>query len=248
MRTVILIDDDIWALADMRETFHFDRYGFEIVGEYQSAEDGVSALEKYRPDLVVSDICMSAGTGLDLAALCTEKYPDTVVILVSGHERFDYAQEAIRQGVFAYLLKPLLDCEVEQTMERLLKQLPESKPGLSGTTAPDSLVGRAVNYIDEHYNVSLPLEAVADALYVNKSYLSDLFSKTVGMTFTQYKNTVRIHHAKELIRTGGYSMIEIAQMTGFDSSSRFSKVFHQIEGLSPQQYLNRERSACESRR
>ncbi len=96
MRTVILIDDDIWALADMRETFHFDRYGFEIVGEYQSAEDAVSALERIKPDLVVSDICMSAGSGLDLAALCTQKYPDTVVILVSGHERFDFAQEAIR--------------------------------------------------------------------------------------------------------------------------------------------------------
>ena len=51
---------------------------------------------------------MSAGSGLDLAALCAEKYSDTVMILVSGHERFDYAREAIRQGVFAYLLKPLL--------------------------------------------------------------------------------------------------------------------------------------------
>ncbi len=243
MRTAILIDDDIWALADMRETFHFDRYGFEIAGEYQSAEDAVSALERLRPDLVVSDICMSAGSGLDLAALCTEKYPDTVVILVSGHERFDFAQEAIRQGVFAYLLKPLLDSEVAQTMERLLKQLPEKKTGVSG----DTLIGRALSYIDAHYNMSLPLESVADALYVNKSYLSDLFSKTVGMTFTQYKNTVRIRHARELIRKGGYSMTDIAQMTGFDSSSRFSKVFHQIEGLSPQQYQNKERSVHESR-
>lgn len=248
MRTVILIDDDIWALADMRETFHFDRYGFEIVGEYQSAEDAVSALERFKPDLVVSDICMSAGSGLDLAALCTEKYPDTVVILVSGHERFDFAQEAIRQGVFAYLLKPLLDSEVAQTMERLLKQLPDTKTGVSNAAAPDTLIGRALSYIDAHYNVSLPLEAVADALYVNKSYLSDLFSKTVGMTFTQYKNTVRINHAKELIRKGGYSMTDIAQMTGFDSSSRFSKVFHQIEGSSPQQYQNKERDYHEGKR
>ena len=50
MRTVILIDDDIWALADMRETFHFDRYGFEIAGEYRSAEEAVRAVwAKYRP-------------------------------------------------------------------------------------------------------------------------------------------------------------------------------------------------------
>ena len=82
MRTVMLIDDDIWALADMRETFRFDRYGFEITGEYRSAEEAIHAMEKAAPDLIVSDICMSAGSGLDLAALCAEKYPDTVMILV----------------------------------------------------------------------------------------------------------------------------------------------------------------------
>lgn len=243
MRTVMLIDDDIWALADMRETFHFDRYGFEITGEYRSAEEAVSAMEKAAPDLIVSDICMSAGSGLDLAALCAEKYPDTVMILVSGHERFDYAREAIRQGVFAYLLKPLLDSEVAQTMERLLRQwpAPETAPEteLFGAPAADSIVGRAMSYIEEHYDVSLPLETVAGVLYVNKSYLSDLFSKSLGMTFTQYKNTVRISHAKELIRKGRFSMTEIARMTGFDSPSRFSKVFHQIEGISPQQYQNK---------
>ena len=244
MRTVILIDDDIWALADMRETFHFDRYGFEIAGEYRSAEEAVRALETAAPDLIVSDICMSAGSGLDLAALCAEKYPDTVIILVSGHERFDYAREAIRQGVFAYLLKPLLDSEVTQTMERLLKQWPAPKaaPEKEPADAPasDSLVGRAMHYIEAHYNVSLPLETVAGALYVNKNYLSDLFSRSLGMTFTQYKNTVRINHAKELIRRGGLSMTEIAEKTGFDSPSRFSKVFHQIEGVSPQQYLTKK--------
>ncbi len=244
MRTVMLIDDDIWALADMRETFRFDHYDFEIIGEYCSAEDAVRAMESGAPDLIVSDICMSAGSGLDLAALCAEKYPDTVMILVSGHERFDYAREAIRQGVFAYLLKPLLDSEVNETMERLLKQWPASRslPETETADAPasDSLVGRAMSYIEEHYNVSLPLETVAGALYVNKNYLSDLFSKSLGMTFTQYKNTVRINHAKELIRKGGLSMTEIAQKTGFDSSSRFSKVFHQIEGISPQQYQSKK--------
>ena len=45
MRTVMLIDDDVWALADMRETFRFAHYGFEIVGEYRSAEDAVSAAD-----------------------------------------------------------------------------------------------------------------------------------------------------------------------------------------------------------
>ncbi len=240
MRTVMLIDDDVWALADMRETFHFVDYDMEIIGEYRSAEEAVQAMERRAPDLIVSDICMSAGSGLDLAALCGEKYPDTVMILVSGHERFDFAREAIRQGVFAYLLKPLLDSEVADTMERLMKQwegeTEEREDARSEIPGADSLVGRAMAYIEEHYDVSLPLETVAGALFVNKNYLSDVFSRSLGMTFTQYKNSVRIRHAKEMIRRGGLSMTEIAQKTGFESSSRFSRVFHQLEGISPQQY------------
>ena len=248
MRTVILIDDDIRALADIRETFHFDRYGFEIAGEYRSAEEAIAAAEASAPDLIVSDICMSAGTGLDLAALCAEKYPDTAIILVSGHERFDYAQEAIRQGVFACLLKPLSDTDVAETMDRLIRQwqwrapAPPATADAAGLPSPDSLVGRAVSYIEEHYDLSpLPLGTVAGALFVNKNYLSDVFSRTLGMTFTQYKNSVRVRHAKEMILQGGLSMTEIAHRTGFDSSSRFSKVFHQIEGMSPQQYQAKNR-------
>lgn len=73
---------------------------------------------------------------------------------------------------------------------------------------------------------------------MNKNYLSDLFSKKLGMTFTHYKNTVRIRKAKQMIDQGTRSLTEVATAVGFDSSSRFSKVFRQLEGISPQQYRN----------
>ena len=50
-----------------------------------------------------------------------------------------------------------------------------------------------------------------------------------------------VSHLSVYYRKGGLSMTEVAALTGFDSSSRFSKVFHQIEGISPQQFQNREK-------
>ena len=232
MYSVFLIDDDIWALEDIRETFCFERYGFQITGEFKSGEEALSAARQSAPDLMVSDICMGGFSGLELAAVCKKEFPGTRVILVSGHERFDYAQEALKHGVFSYLLKPLLDSEVEDTMQRLMNELSSEE----ASPFPDDLVGRAMNYIEKHYDTSMPLEDVAGFLFVNKNYLSEQFSKRLGVTFTAYKNSVRIRHAKEFIRQGKMSMAEIAQATGFDSSSRFSKVFHQLTGVTPQQY------------
>ena len=143
----------------------------------------------------------------------------------------------MRHGVFAYLLKPLQDNEVQDAMERVTQKL-EGQQAEQYPVFMDDSLGRAMSYINEHYMESLPLEKVAAELFVNKNYLSDLFSRKLGLTFTQYKSTVRIRKARQLIDQGSGNLTEIAAAVGFDSSSRFSKVFRQIEGLSPQQYRN----------
>ena len=235
MYKVVIMDDDRWALTDIRETFDFESHGFQVVGEYACVEDALPSIFAMQPDLIVSDIRMAQQSGLDMARICREKGINAQIILVSGYERFDYAQEAMRHGVFAYLLKPLQDHEVHDVMQRVAAKL-SGEQAVHDTVFMDDSLGRAMSYVTNHYMNSLPLEDVAAALYMNKNYLSDLFSKKLGMTFTQYKNTVRIRKAKQLIDQGSSNLTEIASRVGFDSSSRFSKVFKQIEGISPQQY------------
>lgn len=235
MYKAMIMDDDHWALMDIRQTFAFESYGFQVVGEYGSVEKALPAIMAHKPDLIVSDIRMAQLSGLDMARICREQGLRTQIVLVSGYERFDYAQEALKHGVFAYLLKPLQDEEVAEVMQRVVRQL-GGTPDKQEIMFMDDSLGRAMRYISEHYMNSLPLEDVASALFINKNYLSDLFSKKLGMTFTQYKNTVRIRKAKQLIDQGNASLTEIAEAVGYDSPSRFSTVFRQIEGISPQQY------------
>lgn len=232
MYKVIIMDDDRWALTDIRQTFGFETYGFQVAGEYSNVEEAMPAILAQQPELIVSDIRMAQQSGLDMARICREQGLDTKIILVSGFERFDYAQEAMKYGVFAYLLKPLQDEEVAEVMRRVVQQTGDKQE----TVFMDDSLGRAMQYITQHYDKSLPLENVAAALYINKNYLSDLFSKKLGMTFTQYKNMVRIRKAKQLIDQGSASLTEISEAVGFDSPSRFSTVFRQMEGISPQQY------------
>lgn len=232
MYSVVLVDDDRWALKDIRKTFDFERYGFLVDGEYSNAETAFEKIQENPPDLIISDVRMEKANGLEMVKWLREHQINIPVVIVSGYDRFDYAQEALRQGVFDYLLKPLDDSQVQSLMEKILAKLNAQE----SESYPCDLLGQVLQYIDEHYMISLPLDQVAEKFFLNKNYLSDLFSKRMGMTFTQYKSKVRVNHAKQMLANSTMSITDIAYAVGFNSSSRFSKVFLQVEGMTPQQY------------
>jgi YesN/AraC family two-component response regulator len=156
-------------------------------------------------------------------------------VLISGYEQFDYAQLALRYDIFDYLLKPLDDTVTKELMQRILKRLNEKYPR-PGVGAQNNTLDAAMVYIEQHYMYDISLNDVAEQVFINKNYLSELFSRKLGVTFSQYKNSVRIRHACEMMDHGSWNMAEIAISVGFDSSSRFSKVFRQHMGMKPQEY------------
>lgn len=235
MYRVILVDDDVWSREDIKASFDFARHGFEVIGEYSNAETGLAAILRDYPDLVVSDIRMSANSGLDMLRLCRANNVNALFVLVSGYDSFDYVQEAFRYQAFYYLLKPLDDAQSQELLLRVRSHLILDAPSKAKTYSNDSF-GKAMQYIDEHLETQFSLEEMANALYLNKNYLSDMFSKRLGQTFTQFRNAQRIDLAAHLIREGGKGLLDVAQLTGFDSASHFCKVFKQVMGVTPQQY------------
>lgn len=234
MYRAIIIDDDQWALADMKRCFHFEDYGFVLAGTYCNAEDALADILADPPELIVSDICMESSSGIDLARICRENGIDTMIVLVSGYDDFAYVQEAFRWGVFQYLLKPLDDEKVTQVMRRAQKKLAETQePAVMG----GDIVQQTLQLIESQYmETEFRLELAANEIHVNKSHLSEMFRQKIGMTFTDYKNLVRIRHAKEMIRSGRVGMMEIAQSVGFDSASYFSRIFKHYAGVTPQEF------------
>lgn len=94
----------------------------------------------------------------------------------------------------------------------------------------------ALDYINERYNEKIILDDVAAHVFLNRSYLSQLFKKEVGVPFGDYLETVRMKHAKYLIRNSDKSMSEIAEYVGFSNQNYFTKVFKKATGVSPMQY------------
>ncbi|MCM1188053.1 MAG: helix-turn-helix domain-containing protein [bacterium] len=241
MYHVIIVDDDKWAIEDIKESFCFADWGFQVTGEYGSAEDALPHILAENPNLVVTDIQMNRQSGLDMIRICREKGMETVFILVSGYDDFDYVQDAFRYGVFFYLLKPIDDGKVRAVMEQLWEKLDQNRSPANEAPSTDTFE-KAVAYIDEHYLEAITLDSVAKALFINKNYLSHLISKRKGETFIQYRNRLRVDYAKRLIRMGDANMTDIAAKAGFEDASQFSRIFRQIAGESPTGYKARYKS------
>lgn len=119
MYSVIIVDDEPWTIKGIRNAFNWNKYGFEITGQFTSAYKAFEFICAECPNLVFTDIRMPEISGLDLIRMTKEKELDVEFVIVSGFAEFSYAQEALRFGALDYCLKPI-DIEMaDQLIEKL---------------------------------------------------------------------------------------------------------------------------------
>lgn len=103
-------------------------------------------------------------------------------------------------------------------------------------------VSQAIELILEKYQGYITLELAAGAIGLNPSYLSRIFKEETRATFSEYLNRVRIDVSCKLLESGRYSIKEISTQAGFASYNYFFKVFKELKGMTPQAYVNGERT------
>ncbi|CAM4323839.1 response regulator transcription factor [Paenibacillus alkaliterrae] len=124
MFKVVLVDDELYARQGLKQFTDWNKYGFDIVAEAANGEEALHVIEQTQPDLVVTDIRMPVLDGLELIRAVKErKKAEPSFIIVSGYGDFKYAQKAVRFGVNDFILKPIDEEEMEQTLQTLSETL-----------------------------------------------------------------------------------------------------------------------------
>lgn len=100
------------------------------------------------------------------------------------------------------------------------------------------LTNLAVTYIKEHLADNLTVKDTAKALTVNANYLSTLFRKEMGLTFTDFVNKERTKQAAALLKHTALQIQQIASAVGYNNTSYFAKQFLRFQGISPSHYRN----------
>ena len=106
----------------------------------------------------------------------------------------------------------------------------------NGAQQKSSIVKQTVAYIRTHYSEDISSSVIAEKLYVSDGYLRALFKKECSCTIKDYIQQYRIERAKELLLKDEKKIYEIAGQCGFASSQHFSRVFHQLTGMTPGEY------------
>jgi AraC-like DNA-binding protein/ligand-binding sensor protein len=95
------------------------------------------------------------------------------------------------------------------------------------------IIYKVTGYIKTNYKEKISLEDIAKHVYLSKSYLSKIFKEEMKCNLTHYINQMRIEKSKPLLLDQTLSLIDVANLTGFDDQSYFTKVFKNVTGVSP---------------
>ena len=169
------------------------------------------------------------------------RFPEACLAVLTAQDRLAPALEAFQHGVIRYLLKPF---KLEQVFELLgavdstyRSGRPSRPPDLTKSAGNAGIAGRVQAYVESHYtDRRLSLKSVAEVFHLNYSYLSSLFKKQTGSTYSDYVSALRIRFVKELLKDSGMKMSEIALAAGFSDSQVLYYAFKNATGMTPRVY------------
>ena len=127
MYSVFIVDDEMLVREGLRNKIDWEHSPFSFAGEAGDGEIALSMIHDIKPDILITDIRMPFMDGLELATLAKKMQPWLRIIILSGHDEFDYAKRAISIGVDDYILKPFTLEEVLQSLTKVAAALDAQK-------------------------------------------------------------------------------------------------------------------------
>lgn len=242
---VIMVDDEVNVLRSMKHNIPWTNLGYSLVGTASDGQSAMDMIKKKNPHVVVTDIVMPKMNGLELIRQISSFKKKPVIVIMSAYNEFEYAREAIYLGARAYILKPFDYEEFKKVFSEIREELSHSNTISGGISSNESSIDelkipkyiyKAKNFIDNNLEKKITLKSVAEAIYINKSYLSVIFKKEIGISFTDYVTKQRIEKSKIMLRESSLKIMHIAVQVGYDDYSYYTRVFKKIEGITPMEY------------
>ena len=246
--TILIVDDDTEIINYMRILFSQD---YRLI----TCLDAETALEEMRaeePNIVLSDVAMPGKDGYEL---CQEIKQDIQlrhipVILVTAKITAENQVEGLNVGADAYVTKPFEPAVLSALIQSQLKNRERVRKLLTkATTMEDESVEEALSEQDKHFmeelyklmeeelsNSELDVTRITKMLYISRTKLYYKIKGLTGETPSSFFRTYKLNRAAELLKSGKYTVAEIADKTGFSTQSHFSVVFKKQFGVTPTEY------------
>lgn len=253
---LLIVDDEIYAIQGLISSVDWSLLDIDEILTANSYAQAVNVFSKNKGiDIVLCDIEMPFGSGLDLVKWIKEHYPETECIFLTCHDEFDFARRAVSLSCLDYVLKPVEPLEISrvikhaqdvistkrktQKYEELGRRYMEDfgKPTRQQEEfIPKDVVNDVKQYIYHHIEDPIVIEEMAKLFYMSADYLTRLFKRDTGKTVIDYITEQRMTMAKELIEQNRLSLTMISAKVGYNNYSYFTKIFKKFFGQTPREY------------
>jgi two-component system response regulator YesN len=129
MYKVFFADDEAAMRDGLRNSINRDSSGFVLVGEAPDGEMALSMISETLPDILITDVRMPFMDGIELSRRVARTMPWVKIIILSGHDEFEYAKQAITIGVTEYLLKPVTSEMLFLALEGAAREIASEREG-----------------------------------------------------------------------------------------------------------------------
>lgn len=130
MLKVFLVEDEFVVREGIKKNVNWEAHGYEFCGEASDGELAFPMIQKLKPDIVITDIRMPFMDGLELSRLIKKEMPWIEIIILTGHQEFEYAKEGIKLGVAQYLSKPISGEELLREVGEVAVRIEEKRKEL----------------------------------------------------------------------------------------------------------------------
>lgn len=246
---VLVVEDD----EEIRKYICRELSGDFHMLESTNGKEALAMILKRTPHLVISDVMMPEMDGLTLCRKIKQNVNinHVPVILLTAKTHEEDNLEGLSSGADAYMTKPFSIDILKKTAENLIKSRELLRNCFTGTqeqeakvpvfelqSTDNKLLDRIMNVINRNLsNPELSVEMISSEVGISRVHLYRKLKELTNQSTRDLIRNVRLKHAASLLVYKHYNVTEVASLTGFTSTSLFSRVFKELYGVSPKDYI-----------
>ena len=247
---IVVVEDDSEIRSYLTEALSED---YDIT-DCSNGKEGLAAVLKTMPDLVISDIMMPEMDGTTLCSkIKTNNATNHIpVILLTAKSREEDQLEGLETGADAYIVKPFNMDILRRTIVNLIHshhtlqlkfgrndQLEELVEDIKMKSPDEKLLERVMTAINHNLNnADLSVDRIADEVGISRVHLHRKMKELTGQTPHDFIRNIRMKKAASLLSAGDMNVSEVMYACGFSNAASFSTVFKKMYGMSPREYMN----------
>ncbi len=248
MPKLLLVDDDVDICNYLAEYLQSE---FTII----TAHGGNSAWElvlQHRPDIVITDVMMPDGSGIDLAKRIKSnpELDNTPIIMVTGEDNETLQLQSFQLNVDHYLQKPFNISILQATINQVLRVRENTRKHTKRTdfgdeygkmdieSSEEAMFKRITKALQEHLDDSeYGVKELSAEVGISRVHLNRKMKDRFGLSPNAFIKTFRLKQAGHLLIHNNVNVSEVAYKVGFNTHSHFSSSFRDFFGMSPKDFV-----------